>query len=67
MSLDKLKKLEQSLHLFSERYVDLVAERDGLLNEVKALKNVNEHLTSEKEGVRLKVESLLDILKGLGL
>ena len=67
MSLDKLKKLEQSLHLFRERYVGLVAERDGLLNEVKALKNVNEHLTSEKEGVKQRVESLLEILKGLGL
>lgn len=67
MSLDKLKKLEQSLLLFRERYLGLVSERDGLLDEVKALKNVNEHLISEKEGVKLRVESLLDILKGLGL
>ena len=67
MSLDKLKKLEQSLLLLRERYVGLVVERDALRDEVKAFKNVNEHLTSEKEGVRLKVESLLEILKGLGL
>lgn len=67
MSLDKLKKFEQSLLHFRERYIDLKAERDVLLDEVKVLKVSNERLTSEKEDVRQRVESLLDIIKGLGL
>ena len=67
MSLDKLEKLEQSLALFKGRYIDLESERDGLLCELKTFKGVNDCLTREKEEVKLKVESLLDILKGLGL
>ena len=67
MSLDKLKKLEQDLAVFKERYLNLEEERDGLLCELKGLKDINDCLTHEKEEVKLKVESLLDILKGLGL
>ena len=67
MSLDKLKKLEQSLVLFRERYLDLEAEKDGLRGELEAARAINEHLTHEKEDMKLRVESLLDLLKGLGL
>lgn len=67
MSLDKLKKLEQSLALFKGKYDDLEIERNGLLCELKGLKGVNDCLTQEKEDVKLKVESLLDMLKRLGL
>lgn len=67
MSLDKLKILERSLARFRERYVGLESERDDLLCELKNLEGINDCLTREKEEVKLKVESLLELLKGLGL
>ncbi|MDT8317113.1 MAG: hypothetical protein RQ824_03850 [bacterium] len=67
MPLDKLKKLEQSLVLFRKRYLELVEEKDQLRGELKVLKRGNELLKREKEDAKLRVESLLDIFKGLGL
>lgn len=67
MSLDKLKKLEQSLVMFKERYIDLETEKDGLRDELEAARGINEHLIREKEDMKLRVGSLLDLLKGLGL
>ena len=67
MSLDKLKKLEQAVLLFKGKYDALEAERDRLIDELKGANSSLESLTREKEEIKLKVDSLLDLFKGLGL
>ncbi len=67
MPIDKLEKFEEALVKFKVRYDDLEAERDGLQAEVKDLKMVNCALVQRKKEIKEKVESLLDLLKGLGL
>ncbi len=67
MPINKLEKFEEALVKFKVRYDDLEAESDGLRAEVKDLKMVNCALVQRKKEIKEKVESLLDLLKGLGL
>ncbi len=67
MSIDKLEKIEKALTKFKGMYDGLEAERDARQAEVDDLKTVNYALVQEKEEIKKKVDSLLDLLKGLGL
>ncbi len=67
MPIDKLEKIEKALAKFKSRYDNLEAERDARQAEVEELKIANCALAKEKKEIKKKVDSLLDLLKGLGV
>ena len=67
MPINKLEKLEKVLDGFKGRYDGLEAERGVLQAEVEDLKMIKSELIQEKEEIKKKVDSLLDLLKGLGV
>ena len=67
MPINKLEKLEKVLAGFKGRYDGLEAERGVLQAEVEDLKMTNCELLQEKEEIKKKVDSLLDLLKGMGV
>ncbi len=67
MPINKLEKIEKALAKFRGKYDNLEAERDARQAEVEGLKVVNCVLTQEKKEIKKKVDSLLDLLKGLGV
>ena len=67
MPINKLEKLEKVLAGFKGRYDGLEAERGVLQAEVEDLKMTNCELLQEKEEIKKKVDSLLNLLKGMGV
>ncbi len=67
MPIDKLEKFEEALVKFKGRYDDLEAERDARQAEVEDLRSANCALAQEKKEIKKKIDSLLDLLKGLGV
>ena len=67
MSINKLEKFEEALVKFKGRYDELEAERGARQAEVEDLKVANCALVQEKKEIKKKVDSLLDLLKGLGV
>jgi response regulator of citrate/malate metabolism len=67
MSINKLEKFEEALVRFKGRYDELEAERGVRQTEVEDLKSANCVLVQEKKEIKKKVDSLLDLLKSLGV
>ena len=67
MLINKLEKFEEALVKFKGRYDELEAERGGWQAEIGDLKAANCALVQEKKEIKKKVDSLLDLLKGLGV
>ena len=67
MPINKLEKFEEALVKFKGRYNNLEAERDARQAEIEDLKSANCALVQEKKEIKKKVDSLLDLLKGLGV
>lgn len=68
MEINRLEKLEESIGILKEKYLSLIAERDGYLKETGALAEAEGRvvaLEAEREDLRAKVDSLIVLIDGL--
>ncbi len=67
MFLDKLKKLEDVLAQFKERFDLVKSERDSLKGELEELNKSMDLLKAERDEIRSRIDSLLDKFKNFDI
>lgn len=67
MDISKLDKLESSILILIDRLSKVKNENTSLKNRISQMEKENAMLTKEREAVKLKVDSMLKNLEGLGI
>ena len=67
MDISKLDRLESNILILIDRLSKVKNENTSLKNRISQMEKENAILTKERETVKLKVDSMLKNLEGLGI